>query len=331
MAGWQSGCRARHALSNARGWRRPPGETASGRLAGGRMRVMPEPGAQRWPRMVRGSVVTHRRRCASRTVGAPPARSCTSRRCSATPRPAGPGSSCCRPAKWRRCEPRWSATDGRALLRRLLADHLELRAHREARVEVVDAAGVARGRVESGHGRALATVFGEVEVHRLAYRAPGQANLHPADGGLNLPEEKHSHGLRRLAAVEAARGSFDEAAGAVERATGDRLGKRQVAELAARTAVDFDDFYATRKLPPAADPGDVLALSADGKGIVMRPEALRPATARAAAKTSPKAGDPAVQGREAQPQPHGRTGRRLRRGTRRAHPGRHPCGRRRPV
>src|SRR5659263_538238 len=27
------------------------------------MRVMPEPGAQRWPRMVRGSVVTHRRRC----------------------------------------------------------------------------------------------------------------------------------------------------------------------------------------------------------------------------------------------------------------------------
>ena len=105
---------------------------------------------------------------------------------------------------------------------------------------------------------------------------------------LNLPEEKHSHGLRRLAAVEAARGSFDEAAGAVERATGDRLGKRQVEELAARTAVDFDDFYATRKLPPAADPGDVLALSADGKGIVMRPEALRPATARAAAKTSPK-------------------------------------------
>jgi len=179
-------------------------------------------------------------------------------------------------------------TDGRALLRRLLADHLELRAHREARVEVVDAGGVARGRVESGPGRALATVFGEVEVHRLAYRAPGQANLHPADGGLNLPEEKHSHGLRRLAAVEAARGSFDEAAGAVERATGDRLGKRQVEELTARTAVDFDDFYATRKLPPAADPGDVLALSADGKGIVMRPEALRPATARAAAKTSPK-------------------------------------------
>src|SRR5450759_1182948 len=119
---------------------------------------------------------------------------------------------------------------------------------------------------------------------------PGPRAGEPAPRGRRAepPEEKHSHGLRRLAAVEAARGSFDEAAGAVERATGDRLGKRQVEELAARTAVDFDDFYATRKLPPAADPGDVLALSADGKGIVMRPEARRPATARAAAKTSPK-------------------------------------------
>src|SRR5674536_277171 len=63
MAGRQSEFRARHALSNARGWRYPPGDSASGRLAGGRMRVMPEPGAHRWPRMVRGSVVTHRRRC----------------------------------------------------------------------------------------------------------------------------------------------------------------------------------------------------------------------------------------------------------------------------
>jgi hypothetical protein len=136
------------------------------------------------------------------------------------------------------------------------------------------------------HGRALAMVFGEVEVHRLT--GPRASEPAPRGRRAEPPEEKHSHGLRRLAAVEAARGSFDEAAGAVERATGDRLGKRQVEELAARTAVDFDDFYATRKLPPAADPGDVLALSADGKGIVMRPEALRPATARAAAKTSPK-------------------------------------------
>ena len=62
-------------------------------------------------------------------------------------------------------------------------------------------------------GAPLATVFGEVRVARLAYRGRGHANLYPADAVLNLPAEQHSHGLRRLAAIEAARGSFDEAAG----------------------------------------------------------------------------------------------------------------------
>ena len=80
-------------------------------------------------------------------------------------------------------------------------------------------------------------------------------------------------GSRRL--VEGAAGGLDRGQPAQpvgmfllrQRATGDRLGKRQVAELAARTAVDFDDFYATRKLPPAADPGDVLA--PEGAAVVV--------------------------------------------------------------
>ena len=179
-------------------------------------------------------------------------------------------------------------TDGRALLRQLFADHLELRAQREVRVEVVAADGVARGRVESGHTRRLTTVFGEVAVRRLAYRVPAQANLYPADGTLNLPAERHSHGLRRLAAVEAARGSFEEAVAAIDRATGVQVGKRQVEELTARAAVDFEGFYTQRKPPPAADGCQVLVLQVDGKGIVMRPDALRPATAKAARGATPK-------------------------------------------
>lgn len=93
-------------------------------------------------------------------------------------------------------------TNGREVLRQFFQDHLDLRAQREQRLEVVDARGVAHPRVEAGHHRALTTVFGEVDVERLAYRRGGHANLHPADGGLNLPAERHSHGLRRLAAIE---------------------------------------------------------------------------------------------------------------------------------
>lgn len=116
--------------------------------------------------------------------------------------------------------------DGRELLRQLLQDHLDLRAHREIRLDgVVDAAGVDRGAVEAGHERTLATVFGQVTVRRLAYRRRGRPNLHPTDGTLNLPAERHSHGLRRLAAVEAARGSYDGAVEAIGRVTGQQLGK----------------------------------------------------------------------------------------------------------
>jgi hypothetical protein len=177
--------------------------------------------------------------------------------------------------------------EGRALLRQLLQDHLDLRGIREPRVEVVDVGGLARTRVETGHTRGLATVFGPVTVSRLAYRAPGQPNLHPADGWLNLPAEKHSHGLRALAAIEASRGSYQAAADAVERATGQRLGKRQMEDLAARAATDFDAFYTDRQ-PPAGDQQDLLVLSCDGKGVVMRHDALRPATAKAAANSNPK-------------------------------------------
>jgi hypothetical protein len=89
-----------------------------------------------------------------------------------------------------------------------------------------------------------------------------------------------------LAAVESARGSFDAAVEAISRTTGQQVGKRQVEQLAQQTTVDFDDFYTHRHVP-TGDPDDLL-VSCDGKGVVMRPGALRTPTARAAAKTTPK-------------------------------------------
>jgi len=102
--------------------------------------------------------------------------------------------------------------DARELFRQLMQDHLDLRAQSEPRIaDVRDAQWVPRPTAETGHRRGLATVFGGVEVRRIAYRRRGEANLHPADAVLNLPAEKHSHGLRCLAAIESSRGSFDAA------------------------------------------------------------------------------------------------------------------------
>jgi len=53
----------------------------------------------------------------------------------------------------------------------------------------------------------------------LNSRGPGAVSLFPKDGVLNLPEDSFSHGVRRAAAIEAARGSFDEACASLERAS----------------------------------------------------------------------------------------------------------------
>ncbi|MCA1678008.1 MAG: ISKra4 family transposase [Actinobacteria bacterium] len=178
--------------------------------------------------------------------------------------------------------------EGRELFRLLLQDHLDLRAAREVRLErVLDSDGVPRRAAEAGHERSLDTVFGEVRVRRLAYRERGQRNLCPADARLNLPSERHSHGLRRLAAIESARGSFQDACEAVRRSTGQSVAKRQLEGLARRGACDFEAFYTGRQAAPSG-PTDVLVISCDGKGVVMRPDALRPATREQAQKASGK-------------------------------------------
>src|SRR5215831_6942685 len=153
----------------------------------------------------------------------------------------------------------------RELFRQMFQDHLDLRAQQELRLEAVVAAdGVVRRGVEADHERGLLTVFGKVEVTRLAYRRRGHANLHPADSDLNLPVELHSHGLRRVAVLEAARGSFDGVREAIRRGAGQRLGKRQLEALVQRAATDFDAFYEERKRA-VGDPDDILVISCDGK------------------------------------------------------------------
>jgi hypothetical protein len=171
---------------------------------------------------------------------------------------------------------------GRELLRRLFQNRLDVSAAREVRRhEVAGEDGVVRTRAERGRTRPLMTKFGQVSVSRIAYRSPGRANVHLLDAALNLPEEKHSRGLRKLTAVEAARGSMQDAQAAVTRATGVRIGKRQLEDMARRAAAHAEAFYAWRLVSPVPE-GWPLILTFDGKGIVMLPEALRPATAKAA-------------------------------------------------
>jgi hypothetical protein len=178
-------------------------------------------------------------------------------------------------------------TQGRELMRKLLQAHMDTRRPGEVASPVRDAEGETRSRVQL-HDRQLETIFGSVTVSRTGYGAEGKPSLHPLDSELNLPDEKYSHEVRRRVAIEAAKNSFDEGVKALEDYTGAHVPKRQFEELVTRSAQDFEDFYEMRQAHSRAAPygGGIVVLTVDGKGVVMRPEDLREATKRAAAKRS---------------------------------------------
>jgi hypothetical protein len=172
--------------------------------------------------------------------------------------------------------------EGTELLRRLYQGHLDARGMGTVAGPVRGADGVERTHARLSE-RDIETVFGRVRLGRTGYGQRGTTSLYPRDAELNLPAETYSFGVRRRVAEEVARGSFDEAVDALGRTTGAAVAKRQVEELAARAAKDFDAFYETRAVPAEEkSTASILVMTSDGKGVVMRSEALREATRKAA-------------------------------------------------
>jgi hypothetical protein len=177
----------------------------------------------------------------------------------------------------------------RELMRMFLQEHIDGRGPGMCDEGVRGADGVERTRLRL-QKREIETVFGTVEENRAGYGFPGVESLHPLDAGLNLPKERYSLELRRRVAIGAAVSSFDETLETIRDGTGAHIGKRQIEELTVRATRDFDAFYRLRRVDPATDraAGSILVISADGKGVVMRPEDLREHTRKAARAATQK-------------------------------------------
>ncbi len=176
--------------------------------------------------------------------------------------------------------------EGREVLRLMLEEHIRFRGAGDIGPFAKGADGVVRS-----HRRerdiTMRTIFGEVSIERMAYGARGHESLVPKDAALNLPENGYSHGLERRLALEIAKGSFEEATSCVKAQTGVEIPKRQAEEIAARAARDFEAFYegrSTDALRRAAKENELVVLTTDGKGVVMRKEDLRGATKKRAEK-----------------------------------------------
>ena len=99
-----------------------------------------------------------------------------------------------------------------------------------------------------------------------------------------------SHGLRQRVAIEVARSGFRETTAIIEKTTAAKIGKRQAEELAYHSASDFDDFYHQQQAQSKQlqDTGEIVVISADGKGVVVRTSDLRANTQKRPLASSKK-------------------------------------------
>jgi hypothetical protein len=168
--------------------------------------------------------------------------------------------------------------EGLDLLRLLLQSHYIRRAQATPVESVVGIDGVERSHVRRGTSREVGTVFGVIQAERDSYSARSTSALHPLDAALNLPVDKYSHEVERQVALSAAQSSFDTSTKFLRRTTAAGIAKRQVEQLAVKGAADVCSFYEKRTFDADAprDTGPLLILSVDQKGVVVRPEDLRP-------------------------------------------------------
>lgn len=174
---------------------------------------------------------------------------------------------------------------GREFTRCLMQDHFDLRAEREKKSPepVRGADGDVRTEVRPS-SRPLGTLFGRVEVHRLAFVRHGTSGgLRPLDAHLNLPDGLYSHGVEREVVWGVAQGSYDSTVDNLRRTTGASIAKRQAEELVVRVSADFEDFYLQQRVHADVQ-GHLLVLTFDGSGVVMLPSGLRPETRKRAEK-----------------------------------------------
>jgi len=158
---------------------------------------------------------------------------------------------------------------GRAVERLLLQAHIQLRGNgdvgpallvKQATREVLYTHRRVRARV-------IKTIFGSVEIARMAYSRADASSIYPLDEALELPARLFSYEPRKRAVKAAVQGPFQESIEAIAEITGVLVAKRSLEEVLLDAARDFDAFY--RERTPEPDTGSILVAAVDGKGIPM--------------------------------------------------------------
>ena len=127
-------------------------------------------------------------------------------------------------------------------------------------------------RLPQPHERTYRSLFGALPVRRFVYGSrEGQQIEHvPLDAVLGLPEGEFSYVLEDWAQRLCLKGAFAEAAQSLHDLLGLKPSVRSLEHMN-RTVAEFTSSFADQQPPPpAAEEGELVVLTADGKGVPMR-------------------------------------------------------------
>lgn len=134
-------------------------------------------------------------------------------------------------------------------------------------------------RLPETHGRRYVSIFGPCQLERTAYgsREGQRVDFVPLDNRLQLPRSAFSDVLQDWDQALCVEQAFGQATGTVARILGLKQSVDRLERMNARMADDVRPFRDNRPAPDPASEGEVLVLSADGKGVVLRRPAEAPA------------------------------------------------------
>ena len=133
-------------------------------------------------------------------------------------------------------------------------------------------------RLKNTHQRSLLTIFGEFSLDRAVYGTrEGQAiEAVPLDARLQLPASKFSHLLQSWDQLLATEQPYAQVSQTIEMILGLSQHVDSLERMSRGMAASAEDFCWSQPAPPAAEEGEILVESADGKGVPIRHAADAP-------------------------------------------------------
>ncbi len=145
-------------------------------------------------------------------------------------------------------------------------------------------------RLPQTHVRKLLTIFGEFSLERAVYGSrEGQSiEAAPLDARLQLPESKFSYLLQSWDQLIATEQPYGQVSHVMEMILGLTQHVDSLERMSRGMSASAEEFCWSQPAPPAAEEGEILVESADGKGVPIRHAADAPPIRDHAHRRGPK-------------------------------------------